>query len=157
MKWIITTNGLETETEGTTVEWITTTNGLETETRGTTTSVTETTVPPIQPAPDDASSSTEGSKTWIAGPVIGGVVFLLLLLGLVYYFRRRKRRGNKNGDKMEPMQFEKPQLHSECIPRTDFELEGPSILPAPTELPANQELHQELPGDSSFPNQGDSR
>ncbi|KAF4948537.1 hypothetical protein FSARC_13709 [Fusarium sarcochroum] len=63
----------------------------------------------------------------IVGPVVPSVVVLILAaaLGFLWYRRRQKKRPPteeaRNDDKPKE---EKPQLHSDCISRPTFELEG---------------------------------
>ncbi|KAK1478102.1 hypothetical protein CABS01_03404 [Colletotrichum abscissum] len=116
-----------------------------------------------------SSSSTETGKTpgagdsgnsaWIAGPVIGVITAIMLLLGALWFLRRRRHRAV---DKEESMAtgiaigtrgggygqggYEKPQLHSDCIPRR-MELEGsyPNSPMSPmSEMTANEVAAQEL-------------
>ncbi|KAK1710413.1 hypothetical protein BDP67DRAFT_376072, partial [Colletotrichum lupini] len=100
-----------------------------------------------------------GNSAWIAGPVIGVITAIMLLLGALWFLRRRRHRAV---DKEESMatgiaigtrgggygqeEYEKPQLHSDCIPRR-MELEGsyPNSPMSPmSEMTANEVAAQEL-------------
>ncbi|KAK1701262.1 hypothetical protein BDP55DRAFT_15304 [Colletotrichum godetiae] len=105
-----------------------------------------------------------GNSAWIAGPVIGVITAIMLVLGALWFLRRRRQRVV---DKEESMandvstggtgrggygqeEYEKPQLHSDCIPhRIIMELEGSyPISPLPmspaSEMTANEVPAQEL-------------
>ncbi|KAJ4128935.1 hypothetical protein NW768_007460 [Fusarium equiseti] len=112
------------------------------------------------------SSSPEASDPDVAviiGPVVPSVV-LLLLLGFLF-FRWYKRRGMKKAamgpvaDEEEPKE-DKAQLHSECIVRPTFELEGsaPTVskehnvsLNEESEMPANEPAAHEMSADKRIP------
>ncbi|KAK1540290.1 uncharacterized protein CCOS01_01604 [Colletotrichum costaricense] len=105
------------------------------------------------------SGPIPGNSAWIAGPVIGVITAIMLLLGALWFLRRRRHRAV---DKEESMatgiaigtrgggygqgEYEKPQLHSDCIPRR-MELEGsyPNSPMSPmSEMTANEVAAQEL-------------
>ncbi|KAI3540475.1 hypothetical protein CABS03_13481 [Colletotrichum abscissum] len=105
------------------------------------------------------SGPIPGNSAWIAGPVIGVITAIMLLLGALWFLRRRRHRAV---DKEESMAtgiaigtrgggygqggYEKPQLHSDCIPRR-MELEGsyPNSPMSPmSEMTANEVAAQEL-------------
>lgn len=93
------------------------------------------TLPSNTPLSDSESEST--SKARIAGPVAGTIGGLIVVLAAVLYvWRRKRRRSREEGGSRLPNQFEKPQLHSDCVPRSKpLELEG-SEWREPVELPA---------------------
>lgn len=84
------------------------------------------------------------------------LVLFLLGFGLFWYRRRERKRRTLDGGHD---QTEKPQLHSDHIPRVDHELEA-ALPPLPAseleasfpvrspELPANEPAAEEVFGDS---------
>ncbi|KXH25157.1 hypothetical protein CNYM01_12984 [Colletotrichum nymphaeae SA-01] len=105
------------------------------------------------------SGPIPGNSAWIAGPVIGVITAIMLLLGALWFLRRRRHRlvdkeesmatgvaiGTRGGGYSQE-EYEKPQLHSDCIPRR-MELEGsyPSSPMSPmSEMTANEVAAQEL-------------
>ncbi|KAI0533291.1 hypothetical protein GGR58DRAFT_487238 [Xylaria digitata] len=94
---------------------------------------------PTTNTPSLNSSSHAQSQAWIAGVAVGsiaGVILVVVLPGFLWYCHRRRQRHEL------PDPFEKPQLHSDCIPRQ--ELEGTQI----SELEA---LVAELEGTKQLP------
>ncbi|KAH7246849.1 hypothetical protein B0J15DRAFT_597004 [Fusarium solani] len=91
--------------------------------------------PPTSSSASEAKDSSGRSQAWIAGPVVGSVVVVLALVGVgIWWYRRRKRTPKPPSspqDNQESVHFDKPQLHSECIPR-------PSPGQVVTTLPADQ-------------------
>ncbi|KAI1070351.1 hypothetical protein LB507_010376 [Fusarium sp. FIESC RH6] len=95
----------------------------------------------------------------IIGPVVPSVV-LLLLLGFLF-FRWSKRRGLRKAgqgimDNGEDPKEDKPQLHSDCIARPTFELDGsgPVVregnnmpMKEKSEMPANEPAAHEMSTD----------
>ncbi|KAK1731587.1 uncharacterized protein BDZ83DRAFT_164058 [Colletotrichum acutatum] len=105
------------------------------------------------------SGPIPGNSAWIAGPVIGVITAIMLLLGALWFLRRRRHRlidkeesmatgiaiGTRSGGYGQG-EYEKPQLHSDCIPRR-MELEGsyPNSPMSPmSEMTANEVAAQEL-------------
>ncbi|KAI0965152.1 hypothetical protein F4678DRAFT_453613 [Xylaria arbuscula] len=86
------------------------------------------------------SSSYSQSQGWIAGAVLGSIAGILLLFvtpGLLWYYRRRRRRREHE----QQGSFEKPQLHSDCIPRGELDGTQISELEAPAaELKGTEQL-----------------
>ncbi|RBR24505.1 uncharacterized protein FIESC28_02701 [Fusarium coffeatum] len=83
----------------------------------------------------------------IIGPVVPSVV-LLLLLGFLF-FRWYKRRGINRAEQgpvanEEEPKEDKPQLHSDCIVRPTFELEG-SAPKVPEEINMSSNEESEMP------------
>lgn len=79
------------------------------------------------PAPTESpKADDEPSRAWMAGPVAGSVAGVVLV-ALVFWFascrRQRARLAARNGD----APLEKPQLHSDCVPK-----------PMPPEVEANE-------------------
>ncbi|CAM1506503.1 Fc.00g061440.m01.CDS01 [Cosmosporella sp. VM-42] len=98
-----------------------------------------------------ASPSPRKSKAWIVGPIVGGIVVLLLVLGIgVYWHRRRQRQKGTHPGGGDAEQLGKAQLHGDCLPRIDHELEGstPKARREISELPANEPVGKELSGES---------
>lgn len=102
-------------------------------------------------------SGTQGSKAWIAGPVVGGTAAVFLLaLGVFIYQRRRRRRAavrvELEGDAFQKT-GDKPQLHSDHLPpRYLYEMDAshaPSEADdgAPPEMAANEAPARELATD----------
>ncbi|KAI8655030.1 hypothetical protein NCS57_01250600 [Fusarium keratoplasticum] len=83
----------------------------------------------------EAKDSSGRNQAWIAGPIVGSVVAVLILAGVgLWWYRRRKRTPKPPSspqDIQESVHFDKPQLHSECIPR-------PSPGQVVTTLPVDQ-------------------
>ncbi|RSM19009.1 hypothetical protein CDV31_002140 [Fusarium ambrosium] len=77
--------------------------------------------PPTSSSASETKNSSGKSKAWIAGPVVASVVVVLALVGIGFWWYRRRKRTPKAPpiaqDNQETAQFDKPQLHSECIPR----------------------------------------
>lgn len=98
------------------------------------TTATNTNLIPSAEPTSDANSNSE-NKAWIAGPIAGsisGVAILVLVAFLL--FRRRRRRRNAMRNPTSDGYTDKPQLHSDCVPRAP-----------PDELDAG--MRHELPGD----------
>ncbi|KAL2670784.1 hypothetical protein Neosp_014586 [[Neocosmospora] mangrovei] len=106
-----------------------------------------------------SNSSSGKSQAWIAGPVVGAVVAVLILAGVGFWWYRRRKRTPKAPssppDHQETTQFDKPQLHSECIPRPN---PGQVVTALPPEqghahsysygeMPANEAPAYELPAE----------
>ncbi|EKJ79589.1 hypothetical protein FPSE_00274 [Fusarium pseudograminearum CS3096] len=97
----------------------------------------------------------------IVGPVVPSVVLLLLVgfLGLRWFKRRRvnKAATGPTLDEEEPGEY-KPQLHSDCIIRPTFELEGsvPTVTDDTVhtkheaEMAANEPAAHEMSGDKKI-------
>ncbi|UZP35010.1 hypothetical protein NXS19_002826 [Fusarium pseudograminearum] len=128
---------------------------LEVRTRST----TETPSPTLAPNSDDSKSGPDIAT--IVGPVVPSVVLLLLVgfLGLRWFKRRRvnKAATGPTLDQEEPGEY-KPQLHSDCIIRPTFELEG-SVPTVPddtvhtkhkAEMAANEPEAHEMSGDKKI-------
>ncbi|KAH7151910.1 hypothetical protein B0J13DRAFT_251505 [Dactylonectria estremocensis] len=78
-------------------------------------------------------------EAWIAGPVVGGCAGLLLLVGVTYLFRRNraKRASREDAGGL----YEKPQLHSDCVPRNPpEEAEDPVIYEMQGSIPQPAEM-----------------
>ncbi|OHF03463.1 hypothetical protein CORC01_01182 [Colletotrichum orchidophilum] len=106
-----------------------------------------------------SSGPIPGNSAWIAGPVVGVITAIMLFLGALWFLRRRRQRMTDREESLVPdggrggygkEEFEKAQLHSECIPhRIVMELEGsyptfaPDMSPA-MEMNANEVPAQEL-------------
>ncbi|KAK3300324.1 uncharacterized protein B0H64DRAFT_369590 [Chaetomium fimeti] len=106
------------------------------------------------------SSSSGGSRAWIAGPVIGGVAGLAILVGIYFFFARRRKRPHN----VEETWSGKPELPAESAagpPKTLLEVEAESRPPqeldgaqytsgyqqthgAPAELAANEVAAREM-------------
>ncbi|EXF83389.1 hypothetical protein CFIO01_11319 [Colletotrichum fioriniae PJ7] len=105
------------------------------------------------------SGPIPGNSAWIAGPVIGVITAIMLLLGALWFLRRRRHRvldkeesmatgiaiGTRGGGYGQG-EYEKPQLHSDCIPRrTELEGSYPNSHVNPlSEMTANEVAAQEL-------------
>ncbi|TVY83841.1 hypothetical protein LSUE1_G001618 [Lachnellula suecica] len=100
------------------------------------------------------------NKSWIVGPVAGSVLGIITVFVVIFFTRRKQRReewelGGATPTKEFTQDFsreedeestssrgrEKPQLHSECIPRK--ELDNTELVP-PVELPALEPVGMEL-------------
>ncbi|KAF3025933.1 hypothetical protein E8E14_014940 [Neopestalotiopsis sp. 37M] len=81
--------------------------------------------------PTTSANPGSGSQAWMAGPVVGSISGVAIVaVGIFLWHRRRTaRRKPQSGDVTD-----KPQLHSDCVPR-----------PPPDELDAG--MRHELPGD----------
>ncbi|KAI1419211.1 hypothetical protein F5Y12DRAFT_779086 [Xylaria sp. FL1777] len=90
------------------------------------------------------SGSHPQSRAWIAGAAVGsiaGALLVVILPGLLWYYHGRRQMRREINDP-----FEKPQLHSDCIPRQELEGAQLSELEAPVaELEGTEQL-LELPG-----------
>lgn len=98
------------------------------------TTATNTNLIPSAEPTTDINSNPE-NKAWIAGPIAGsisGVTILVLVAFLLFCRRRRRRNAMKKPSSDE--YTDKPQLHSDCVPRAP-----------PDELDAG--MRHELPGD----------
>ncbi|KAK8122418.1 hypothetical protein PG984_011088 [Apiospora sp. TS-2023a] len=82
------------------------------------------------------------SKAWIAAPVIGSLAGIALVVATVLLlFRRRKKSRDWGNDVLD-----KPQLHSDCIPRAlPYELEN-NEKRTPVELPNTPHLFKAADG-----------
>ncbi|RFN54329.1 hypothetical protein FIE12Z_1455 [Fusarium flagelliforme] len=118
------------------------------------------------PSPVATSSSTPNASgpdiAAIIGPVVPSAV-LLLLLGFLL-FRWYKRRGMKKAEQgpmanEEEPKGDKPQLHSDCIARPTFELEGSTLtlpegnnrsMKEESEMPANEPAAHEMSADKKI-------
>ncbi|ETS79704.1 hypothetical protein PFICI_09557 [Pestalotiopsis fici W106-1] len=81
--------------------------------------------------PTTSAEHDSSSKAWMAGPIVGsvsGIAIIALIIFLLY--RRRTAKRTPHSDDFA----DKPQLHSDCVPR-----------PLPEELDAG--MRHELPGD----------
>lgn len=109
-------------------------------------------------SPDDTDS---GSKSWIAGPVIGSFFAVGLLLGLIIWLRRRKKQRSASTVR-EPVDesYGKAQLHSDDLPKPVYplpelhpesihEMEGSHPEFHQAEKPANEAPARELPNSQS--------
>ncbi|RSL57199.1 hypothetical protein CEP54_008418 [Fusarium duplospermum] len=117
--------------------------------------------PPTSSSASEAKDSSGKSKAWIAGPVVASVVVVLVLVGVGFWWYRRRKRSPKASpstqDNQETTQFDKPQLHSECIPRPSHGQTG-SALPTDqghvqsssyAEMAANEAVAYELSAEGS--------
>lgn len=78
------------------------------------------------------------SKAWVAGPVVGSVAAVCILgLVVVWYYKRHKKPKNTANSQPGNDAENKPQLHSDCIPKR---------LPAEVETTERYELFAESPG-----------
>lgn len=94
----------------------------------------------------------ERNPAWIAGPVVGSILGLFLALGIFLLWIRHRKKSRTAGPPED--QVDKPQLHSDCLPRETPEIHGNPLheakgegLPQPTpwvELPANELVAVEL-------------
>ncbi|KAF7536429.1 hypothetical protein G7054_g4578 [Neopestalotiopsis clavispora] len=83
--------------------------------------------------PTESANPGSGSKAWMAGPVVGSIAGVLVLaIGAFLWYRRRMARRKPISEE----HMDKPQLHSDCVPR-----------PLPDELDAG--MRHELPGDEA--------
>lgn len=73
------------------------------------------------------SSTESASKVGVAGPVVGSIAGIVVIIIVALYIRRRKKRSAQASDSGPPDMLDKPQLHSDCVPRTK-----------PTELDASE-------------------
>lgn len=96
--------------------------------------------------------SSGQSQAWIAGPIVPSVVVVLLLAGVAFWWYRRRKGASAPQDDQETAQFDKPQLHSECVPRPSHGQAG-SVSPihqghvhssSYAEMPANEAPAYEL-------------
>ncbi|KAK1839407.1 hypothetical protein CCHR01_17965 [Colletotrichum chrysophilum] len=102
---------------------------------------------PTDPAAPMNTGETSLTRdiTWVAGALIGGTsIVLFFAAGLWFLRRRRKQKAFRSNAVHDNRGYEKPQLHSDCIPRQPaIELEGsyPNAMP---EIGANEVAAQEL-------------
>lgn len=93
--------------------------------------------------------STKKAPIWLAGAIVPSVVLFLVLLAIGIIWARKHRRAKRTRlhatEAEEGKHQDKAQLHSECLPRPVFELEGPASSKAPVEKPANEVPARELP------------
>lgn len=111
------------------------------------------------PASSDNDTTTTLSSASIAGVVVGSVVatIIIVTVSLLWYRRRRKRLIASKADK--DVLFEKPQLHSDCLPRPDpSELGNTEIVELPTRDPelVGTEVFHELSTERFDRNEEDS-
>lgn len=98
--------------------------------------------------PSDAGSSgisgpadSGRSKSWIAGPVVGGVALLAILFALVYLYRRRinKRKGEQERAAWEQPELEGPGQNIERQGVVNHEVDGQGYS---SELPVYERAHE---------------
>ncbi|KAI0913144.1 hypothetical protein F4823DRAFT_107689 [Ustulina deusta] len=68
-------------------------------------------------SPSEGSDSSSRGPAWVAGPAVGsiaGILLLVILPGFLWYRHRKRLSGFHDP-------YEKPQLHSDCIPRQEIE------------------------------------
>ncbi|KAF4939285.1 hypothetical protein CGCF245_v003843 [Colletotrichum fructicola] len=91
------------------------------------------------------STASGLSSAGVVGAIIGGTSFMLLFAAGMWSLKRRRKRKVTPSDALDDKRgFEKPQLHSDCIPRLPaIELEGsyPEVIP---EIGANEIAAQEM-------------
>ncbi|KAK8072488.1 hypothetical protein PG996_005836 [Apiospora saccharicola] len=96
-------------------------------------------------APD--SGGEKKSQAWISGPAVGsvaGVAFILVAAMLLFQKKKKKTRELQGGGN-DPE--DKPQLHSDCIPKSELEnieKRAPVELPETYTIGVTNEVH-ELP------------
>ncbi|KAF4462170.1 hypothetical protein FALBO_11015 [Fusarium albosuccineum] len=104
-----------------------------------------------QPTSSSVSESTDtgGSgrnPAWIAGPIVPSVVIAIALIGAGFWWHRRRKRTPKPPSSTEGLaQSDKPQLHSECIPRPTQEQGGTMQAPMAQAPPVSSYSYAELP------------
>ncbi|PCD39264.1 hypothetical protein FGRA07_00535 [Fusarium graminearum] len=118
------------------------------------------TLPPRR-GPISYDSKSGPNIATIVGPVVPSVV-LLLLVGFLGFRWFKRRRASKAATGPAPNEEEpkesKPQLHSDCVTRSTFELEGSvPIVPDDTvhtkdkaEMSANEPAAHEMSGDKKI-------
>ncbi|KAI8656754.1 hypothetical protein NCS56_01280300 [Fusarium sp. Ph1] len=113
----------------------------------TATSGTDRNEPDSPPGPDIAT---------IVGPVVPSVVLLIVLTFLGFRWYKKRERIKDQEAQIEPDEepkVEKAQLHSDCISRPTYELEGSTpfipdpISPDGAEMAANEVAAHEMPTD----------
>ncbi|KAK8074777.1 hypothetical protein PG997_009440 [Apiospora hydei] len=85
------------------------------------------------------------SQAWVSGPVIGSVAGVALIVAMAIFLLRR---GKKARARANDEHGDKPQLHSDCVPKPELEnseKKAPVELPETDTVGATNELH-ELPG-----------
>lgn len=89
-------------------------------------------IPSAEPTINTNANSE--NKAWIAGPIAGSIsgAAVLVLVALLLFYRRRRRHTTRKPP--SDGYTDKPQLHSDCVPRAP-----------PDELDAG--MRHELPGD----------
>lgn len=120
----------------------------------TTSTVTSASEPPSElSTASDAETTSEpaSNKAWVAGPVAGGIVVAATSIGVFLFLRRRtKRRALAIAN--VPDHFEKPQLHSDHLPRPKppeleaTEWQEPVELPAEDHAPVSDTRPYEMEG-----------
>lgn len=99
---------------------------------------------------DSGSGNSVSSTGIIAGSVVGGCV-LIAVFGLMFFYLWWRRRGLRLEAGASPPwpTADKPQLHSDCIPKPEvFEMDG-GDEPQVKELDAEQDPRGELQGDEA--------
>ncbi|KAJ3457521.1 hypothetical protein MRS44_014662 [Fusarium solani] len=116
----------------------------------TATSETDHNEPDSPPGPDLAT---------IVGPVVPSVVLLIVLTFLGFRWYKKRERINDQEAQIQPDEepkVEKAQLHSNCISRPTYELEGSTpfipdpISPDGAEMAANEVVAHEMPTDKKL-------
>ncbi|KAI8655029.1 hypothetical protein NCS57_01250500 [Fusarium keratoplasticum] len=116
----------------------------------TATSGTDRNEPDSPPGPDIAT---------IVGPVAPSVVLLIVLIFLGFRWYKKRERIKDQEAQIEPDEepkVEKAQLHSDCISRPTYELEGSTpfipdpIPPDGAEMAANEVAAHEMPTDKKL-------
>lgn len=106
--------------------------------------------PDSPPGPDIAT---------IVGPVVPSVVLLIVLIFLGFRWYKKRERIKDQEAQIEPDEepkVEKAQLHSDCISRPTYELEGSTpfipdpISPDGAEMAANEVAAHEMPTDKKL-------
>ena len=90
---------------------------------------------PASSTPDPKSPGSSRNHTWIAGPVVGGVVGAFALAGLLYWLRSRQRSTQTTHYSLAPVLQSSPG-YTPPPPRTELDVDRP---------------RQELPGDFVMP------
>lgn len=93
----------------------------------------------------------------IVGPVVPSVILLMVLVFIGFRWHKKRERIKDQEAQMgvneEEAKVEKAQLHSNCIPRPTYELEGSTpMIPDPgsedgAEMAANEVAAHEMPTD----------
>ncbi|UPL02330.1 hypothetical protein LCI18_013264 [Fusarium solani-melongenae] len=108
---------------------------------------------------NDPDSSPSPDLATIVGPIVPSVVLLIVLAFLGFRWYKKRERIKDREAQIEPDEepkVEKAQLHSDCISRPTYELEGSTpFIPDPTspdgaEMAANEVAAHEMPTDKKL-------
>ncbi|EEU42030.1 uncharacterized protein NECHADRAFT_85860 [Fusarium vanettenii 77-13-4] len=121
--------------------------------------VTEKASPTAASEIEKPDNSSDPNVATIVGPVVPSVVLLIILafLGLRWYKKREKIKDQEAQIQPdEEAKVDKAQLHSDCVPRPTYELEGsmPIVIdptsPDGAEMAANEVAAHEMPTDKKL-------